>query len=213
MEPSLPLSAPRDPPVLTVHSHLSLRCHETRLLLIEWDRDHNCAHHAILLEIPLRTVRVCDVAADAGLSNSPVGLNGLKIRVLPLHDHFGIDSAGLPQALLLEFGFGPILLVDRPEVNELVSNLGWRVRSQRLTMARTGLGEEVCFWTANFPKRRRRPSPATAPRGRRCKRCGVTGSRYAPCRLLSLGIPSQSFTPDDVPHTRTLGQALPKRCS
>jgi hypothetical protein len=76
---SAKMSAMADPFALG----LTVKTASSRLLLTERDCDHNCTHHVILLEVIFRTVWVCVVAVDAGLRNSPVGINGLEIRVPP----------------------------------------------------------------------------------------------------------------------------------
>src|SRR5215467_12479075 len=97
-------------------------------LSIYRDRDHYAAHHVLLLEVPPWTVLVCVMTPDAGLGNSPVGIDRLQVHISSVHDSFGIGTIrvlrGLKQPLLLELSLRQIPFIDRPEADKPVSDPG-----------------------------------------------------------------------------------------
>src|SRR5205807_8966936 len=91
-------------------------------------RDEHPTHHVILLEVPLRTVRVCVMAPDACLRNGFVRIDRLQIRIRPVHDDFGIGMIGILEGFLepsvFELVLPPIPFINRPEADKPVSNPG-----------------------------------------------------------------------------------------
>lgn len=48
----------------------------------QWNLDHHSAHDLVHLEVFLRAPGMCVVAADAGLADGAIGIDGLKIGLI-----------------------------------------------------------------------------------------------------------------------------------
>ena len=100
----------------------------------ERNGDNDAAHHVILFEVPLRTVRVRVMAADAGLRYSPVRINRPEVPCPSARDDPGIRAPlihlDILQSCALELVSRSVLLVDGPQADQPVSDPAARAGRQ-----------------------------------------------------------------------------------
>jgi hypothetical protein len=99
-------------------------CRTSAALLPDGDRNHDCTHHIIQLEITFGAVGMRVVATEAGLGGREIGIHRLKIARLPDLHKAGVGSIRLRQdgsePGLLKLVRRDIALVDRPQADQPV---------------------------------------------------------------------------------------------